>query len=264
MLREMSVNGSFYPNDTKELVRYFEHFQELYDAKLHLTDVKTKAIIVPHAGYIYSGFTASIAYRTLALGGIKKFIIIGPSHKIAFKGISLASFRSYDTPLGELASDTKLVQELKNKFNLNFIPDAHHEHSTEVQFPFIKHYIDNAKIVELVYGDAQVDDISKIITYVLGLEDCGVIISTDLSHFYTLEHANTLDNICLNAIKKRDVNLLKSGCEACGILGVEAMLISAKKLSLQVELLDYRTSADANEDTSKVVGYMSACFRNNT
>jgi hypothetical protein len=153
-----------------------------------------------------------------------------------------------------------LSKTLREKFELRCVSEAHQEHSTEVQFPFIKHYIPDAKIVELVYGDADSEDISKIIDFVLTQEDCGVIISTDLSHFYKEEDANKLDAICLEAVKKLDLNLLHSGCEACGIKGVNAMMLSAKKLSLSSHLLDYRTSADASGDESRVVGYMSAYF----
>ncbi len=260
MKREMSVSGSFYPAREVELERYFEHFNELYEEKNNLPNIKTKAVIVPHAGYIYSGYTANIAYRILQLSGIKNFVVIGPSHRVAFGGVSLCNFSNYDTPFGSIESADDIAGKLRAEFELECLSDAHHEHSTEVQFPFIKHYMSEVKIVELVYSQANADDISKIIDFVLALDDCGVIISTDLSHFHNLEMANHLDNICLDSIENLDIEKLGSGCEACGIIGVKAMLQSAKKLSLKSRLLDYRTSADASDDSSRVVGYMSACF----
>ena len=260
MIRKMSVAGTFYPATGAEIQRYFEHFNKVYDEKETLPDIKSRAVIVPHAGYVYSGFSANIAYRILQNSNIKNFVVIGPSHRVAFEGISLCQAQSYETPFGEIQSSNTLLRELEEKFNLKSILNPHAEHSTEVQFPFIKHYLSDANIVELVYGQTDPKFISEIIDFVLKKEDCGVIISTDLSHFYNLEDANRLDNICLNSIEKKDVSLLHKGCEACGIIGVEAMLLSANKLNLNSTILDYRTSADASKDTSRVVGYVSACF----
>jgi AmmeMemoRadiSam system protein B len=174
--------------------------------------------------------------------------------------VSLCDFKSYETPFGDIESAKTLAQSLVNTFNLSCHSQAHFEHSTEVQFPFIKHYLEDVNIVELVYSSVGADTIAKIIEFVLQQEDCGVVISTDLSHFYTLEDANQLDNLCLSAIETLNLNLLHSGCEACGMIGVEAMIISAKKLGLKSTILDYRTSADASDDTSRVVGYVSASF----
>jgi AmmeMemoRadiSam system protein B len=253
MKRSISVAGSFYPARAVELERYFEHFNAEYDENFTLPDVKSRAVIVPHAGYIYSGYTANIAYRILERSGVKKFVIIGPSHRVGFEGISLCDFSSYETPFGDIDAQNDIAQKIKNKFSLPCFAEAHHEHSTEVQFPFIKHYFLDAKIVELVYSSVDAEYVSEIIDFVLAEKDCGVIISTDLSHFYDQKDANRLDDICLEAVKNLDLNLLHSGCEACGITGVEAMMLSAKKLSLVSNLLDYRTSAVASVDSSRVV-----------
>ena len=261
MIREMSVNGSFYPARAQEIERYFEHFINVYDEDNVLPKTSTcKAVIVPHAGYVYSGYTANIAYKILQQSKAKDFLIIGPSHRVAFDGISLCEYDSYNTPFGVIKRADSLYDDLVNNFPATCRADAHYEHSTEVQFPFIKHYLSDVNIVELVYSHTDVDKLSEIIDYVLKQKDYGVIISTDLSHFYNLEEANKLDNICLDAVEYLDVDKLNSGCEACGKTGVEAMIKSAKKLGLNSKILDYRTSADASDDTSKVVGYMSAYF----
>lgn len=260
MTREMSVAGSFYPARAVEIERYFEHFDTLYDDSFTLPYVKSRAVIVPHAGYIYSGYTASIAYRVLQQNSVKNFLVIGPSHRLAFEGVSICDVNSYDTPFGKIACSNDLAASLKDKFNLSCVKQAHFEHSTEVQFPFIKHYLEDAEIVELVYSSTSAEYISEIIDFVLSQEDSGVIISTDLSHFYDLENANQLDNVCISAIETLNTNLLHSGCEACGMIGVEAMMLSAKKLGLSANILDYRTSADASGDESRVVGYVSAYF----
>lgn len=260
MTRDMSVAGSFYPARAVEIDRYFEHFNAIYDESFALPKAKTKAVIVPHAGYIYSGYTANIAYRLLGQNNIKNFLVIGPSHRVAFDGVSVCDVSSYETPLGNITSASGLTHELKEKFDLPCINQAHYEHSTEVQFPFIKHYLEHADIVELVYSNVDPEFISKIIDHVLSKDDCGVIISTDLSHFYTLEDANQLDNVCISAIESLNTDLLHTGCEACGMIGVEAMMQSAKRLGLSSNILDYRTSADASGDESRVVGYVSAYF----
>jgi len=179
---------------------------------------------------------------------------------VYLKGTSISDYDQYETPFGALQIDHTLVNELKENFSLNFIPDAHHEHSTEVQMPFIKSYDPNASVVELVYGDEDPGNIAKIIEYLLQDPSVVVVISTDLSHYYDIDKAKKLDNICLDAVKNLDVGELHQGCEACGKIGVEAMLIVAKKDDLKSILLDYRTSADASGDKSSVVGYMSAAF----
>ena len=260
MKRKTSVAGSFYPEESAELLRYFEHFSVSYDEDSTLVKIKSRVVVVPHAGYIYSGYTANVAYRVLQKSGVKNFVVIGPSHRVAFLGISLCDFDSYETPFGDIKADAEMAQKLQGRFSLGCVSGAHAEHSTEVQFPFIKHYIADAQIVELVYSRMDASELSKIIEFILEQEDFGVIISTDLSHFYTLEDANKLDNICLLAIEQLDTKMLHNGCEACGEIGIEAVLLSAKKLGMKSHILDYRTSADASGDATRVVGYVSACF----
>jgi hypothetical protein len=218
------------------------------------------AIIVPHAGWVYSGFTANIAFRVLAHSMPKSVVVIGPSHRVGFDGVSIADNESYQTPLGNLVMDTALVQNLKSRFTLPTFAQAHHEHSTEVQMPFIKHYMNDVKVIELVYGYTESLQIVPIIDYLLSLTNTAVVISTDLSHYYSLEKAKQLDSICLEAIRTENIQELHQGCEACGMIGVEAIINVAKKRGLKAILLDYRTSADASGDTSRVVGYATAIF----
>lgn len=260
MNRKMSVSGTFYPSNPTEIKKYFEHFSLLYDEAFELPDRKSRVVIVPHAGYIYSGYSANIAYRVLQNSGLKKFVIIGPSHRVAFEGASLCSFNFYETPLGVLGAFSSMFKELNDKFQLPCITQAHAEHSTEVQFPFLKYYIPDAQIIELIYSREEAKNLSQIIDFILNQDDCGVIISSDLSHFYDLNSAQKLDHICLEAVEGLSPKRLHDGCEACGILGIEALILSAKKRGMHPHLLDYRTSADASGDTQRVVGYMSACF----
>ena len=262
-IRKSAVAGQFYPADPKEINSMFEHYNQILDKHLSdktLLDKKPRAIIVPHAGYIYSAFTANIAFRLLENTHAKRIVVIGPSHRVYLKGTSVSDFDEYETPFGMIRIDKNLVLELRDRFGLDFVPDAHHEHSTEVQMPFVKAYDKEALVVELVYGDENPARLAKVIEYLLNDPQTVVVISTDLSHYYDIEKANKLDNICLNAIENLDIEMLHQGCEACGKIGIEAMLIAAKAKGLKPIMLDYRTSADASKDESQVVGYMSATF----
>jgi len=263
--RKMSVAGSFYPAASIEITSMIDYFNTILeshpDVAARFDALDGNALIVPHAGWVYSGFTANIAFRILKTSHPKTVVVIGPSHKVGFEGVSICDHELYQTPLGDLEIDTALVEELKKRFSLTTFADAHHEHSTEVQMPFIKHYMSDVKVVEMVYAYADPLMISPIIEYLLNQPDTAVVISTDLSHYYSLDEAKKLDTICLEAIKDENSTMLHQGCEACGKIGVEAMLDVANKRGMEAVLLDYRTSADASGDSSRVVGYASALFR---
>lgn len=263
--RVMSVEGSFYPASSEEINTMIDYFNTILeshpDVAARFNALSGNAVIVPHAGWVYSGFTANIAFRILAHTIPKTIVVIGPSHKVGFEGVSICDHEIYQTPLGDLEIDTALVKELKNQFSITMFQEAHHEHSTEVQMPFIKHYMSNVKVIEMVYAYADSLQISPIIEYLLNQPDTAVVISTDLSHYYALDEAKKLDSICLEAIKHENSTMLHQGCEACGKIGVEAMLDVANKRNMEAILLDYRTSADASGDSERVVGYASALFR---
>lgn len=264
-LRSMSVSGSFYSANPDELIAYINHFNAILESHPkvleHFDSLQGNAFIVPHAGWIYSGFTANMAYRILQRTDAKTVVVFGPSHRVGFDGISIADSKFYQTPLGDIPMDTSLVLDLKERFSLVSLEHAHHEHSTEVQMPFIKHYMPDTQVVEMVYSNVDPMQISPIIDYLLELQGVAVIISTDLSHFYPLEKAKQLDSICLKAIQSSTSSTLYQGCEACGKIGVAAMLDVAHKRKMKSEILDYRTSADASGDSTRVVGYVSAIFR---
>ena len=257
-IRKSVVSGSFYPHKKEELLKYINHFNSFK------TDVETfediKAIIVPHAGYIYSGFTANLAYKLVSSSknDIKRVVVIGPSHRVYLKGASVALYDEYETPLGNLKIDKKFSQNLIDKYDfLDFNIECEFEHSTETQTPFIKHYFKNVQFVEIIYGEINYEELSKVIDEVLANSDNLVVISTDLSHFYTLKEAQKLDNICVEAINKKDLKLFDY-CEACGKVGVKAVINWAIKNDFDTKVLNYCTSADVTKDESRVVGYTSA------
>ena len=257
-IRKAVVSGSFYPDKKEEILKYINHFNSFKTNTETFEDIK--AIIVPHAGYIYSGFTANLAYQLISSSKkqIKRVVVIGPSHRVYLKGASVALYDEYETPLGNLKIDKEFSKNLIDKYDfLEFNEECEFEHSTETQVPFIKHYFENVQLVEIVYGQIDYMDLSKVIDEVLTDADNLVVISTDLSHFYTLEEANKKDNICLEAIDKKDLKLFDY-CEACGKTGVEAIINWAIKNDYETKILNYCTSADVTKDKSRVVGYTSA------
>ena len=255
-IRKAVVSGNFYPDKKEEILEYINHFNSVKTNDETFEDIK--AIIVPHAGYIYSGFTANLAYTLASKKDIKRIVVIGPSHRVYLKGASVALYDEYETPLGNLKIDKEFSQNLIDKYDfLDFNIECEFEHSTETQAPFIKHYFKNVQFVEIIYGEIDYEDLSKVINEVLANRDNFVVISTDLSHIYTLEEAKRLDNICLNAIDKKDLDLFDY-CEVCGKVGVKAIINWAIKNDFDTKVLNYCTSADVTKDKSRVVGYTSA------
>ena len=261
--RETSVAGTFYPAECSDIEGYIARFNAvLEDNNYNSSEVEVtpRAIIVPHAGYIYSGFTANVAFKTAAekRGSVKRVVVIGPSHRVFVNGASIALYSDYASPCGEMKIDLAFSNEINNRFDfLHFSPDAHHEHSTEVQVPFIQHYFPRAELVEIVYGDLDPKQLSELIDVVLDDSETLVVISTDLSHFHTEQVAKGLDSLCIQGMADLLIAELESGCEACGMIGVKAVVHSANKASLQSQVLDYRTSADVTGDKQSVVGNVS-------
>ena len=263
MKRAMSVAGAFYPAECGQIETMIAQFNAILDRALQDSDalqILPRAIISPHAGYVYSGFTANIAHRVLANSQPSRVIVIGPSHRVYLSGMSGSFYDYYETPCGDLAIDRAYLEHLSQLFDISFVPEAHAEHSTETQMPFIKHYLPDVKVIEFVYGDMDPAYLAKIYEAILADPANAIVISTDLSHYYPLKQAEVLDMHCLKGVHDLDVRELHSGCEACGKIGVEAMVLAAKSLGLKPRILDYRTSADASGDESAVVGYMSAAF----
>ncbi len=265
MRREAGNRGSFYPYDCMETERMIELFSKKAEEVISdkdAPDIVPRAIISPHAGYIYSGFTANIAHRILANAEPKRVVVVGPSHHVYFEGISGSDMESFETPCGDIPIDREYLYGLSSRHELLFVPEAHKlEHSTETQMPFIRHYCSDAKVVELIYGGRyDYRKLSALLSDILADPDSAIVISSDLSHFYDLKKAESLDRICLSGVAQMDTEILDRGCEACGIIGIKAIIKTARDQGYRTQILDYRTSADASGDESRVVGYMSAAI----
>ena len=255
--REISVSGTFYPDSKEEVLKYIDYFNNNFSLKNEI-NLTPRAIIVPHAGYVYSGFTANLAYNIASKHKYKRIVVIGPSHKVYIDGASIALYDEYPTPLGNIEIDKEYSLKLKEKYEfLNFFNNAHKEHSTETQAPFVKNYFEDTKMIEIVYGKINFEVLSIVIEELLEDKDNLVVISTDLSHFHTKEEANILDAVCIEAIVKKDMQMFEKGCEACGIVGVKAITNLAVKNNFKTKMLYYCTSYDVTKDDKSVVGYTS-------
>jgi len=259
-----AVVKEWYGGTCEAVENYIAHFNKIIDENVdakkaaEVFSLKPKALIVPHAGWMYSGFTANFAYRIASNTNPKRVVVIGPSHRVPFRGISTTLEDEYETPCGNLPIDRAFALELIENFGVQNLEAVHQEHSTEVQMPFIYHYFGQIPVVELVYGDYEPEKLKDIIEY--ALEDNSlVVISSDLSHYYDLKTANMLDYNCLEAVQNLDLEKLQN-CEACGKIGIAGMIIAAREMGLTPLIVDYRTSADVTGDESNVVGYMSAVF----
>ena len=159
-IRKTVVSGSFYPNNKDEILKYIEDLNK--DIKTFKQIENIRAIIVPHAGYIYSGNIANQAYFHLKDKNPKRVIVIGPSHHVYLKGASVALYDDFETPIGNLTIDKKFSEDLINTYDfLDFNIECEFEHSTETQMPFIKYYFKNTSIVEIIYGDLDFKKLSN-------------------------------------------------------------------------------------------------------
>jgi MEMO1 family protein len=253
MNRQPAVAGVFYPVNSMQLhemlVRYLTEAQ---------TDAKVpKAIIAPHAGYIYSGSVAASAYARLkaARNLITRVVLIGPSHRLAFKGLAISKAVSFSTPLGKITVDTESLDIIAQFPFVNYVEQAHtYEHSLEVQLPFLQETLNNFKIVPIVAGDASPGEVGQVIDALWGGAETLIVISSDLSHYHDYPTANKIDLLTSERIEKRQYELLAFD-SACGKVPVSGLLKVAKEKSLSVKTIDLRNSGDTAGEKSRVVGY---------
>ena len=260
-IRKAGVRGKFYPYQEKDIINLIEQWEKT-DKNEQKEKIKPKAIISPHAGYIYSGYTAYKAHRLLPLAEAETIVVIGPSHHIHFRGISASFFHKYETPFGTLNIDITLLENLNKLYNFNFVEEAHYlEHSTETQMPLIAYNCTlNTKVIELIYGTGvSFVEIARIIKHLLVVKkNIAIVISTDLSHFYNVSTAKGIDSSCISGVEKKDLSSLQMPCEACGKLGLMGIIKVANELDLNTKVLHYSNSGDITGNYNSVVGYMSA------
>lgn len=269
-IREPVFAGTWYPGNPAALRELITNY--LDRATVPSQPGELKAVIVPHAGYVYSGQVAAYAYRLVQQGVFTRVVMIGPSHRMAFAGASVNMQAGYRTPLGIVPVDRQFARKLLEQSNiLHWFPKAHaEEHSLEIQLPFLQTVVPELRIVPIIMGDQNYKtclSLAETVATVIG-EGNGTLIlaSTDLSHFHEYSQAVALDTAFIRHVQSFDpaglARALATGeCEACG--GgptVTAMLVARKLGADRSHVLHYANSGDVTGNHQRVVGYLSAAL----
>ncbi len=216
-----------------------------------------QALIAPHAGYVYSGPTAAIAYKTLEKlkSEIKRVVLLGPAHRVYIKGLALSTASYFATPLGQITIDAEATDQIKNMPQVTVSDAAHErEHSLEVHLPFLQYLLEDFTLLPLVVGETQPQEVADILDMFWGDEQTLIVISSDLSHYHDYETARKIDAATTHYIEH--LELEKIGPErACGCKPVRGMLQLARNRKLSIKTLDVRNSGDTAGTKDRVVGY---------
>ena len=254
IVRPAAVAGMFYSDDPDQLMSDIAYF--LQQAKSSTHEVP-KAIIVPHAGYIYSGPIAASAYKLLqtARHTIKQVILLGPSHRVALHGIATTDADYFSTPLGNIKINRDLCEKIEGLDFVHTNTAAHaQEHSLEVQLPFLQNVLGDFELTPLVVGDCDAHDIANLLELVWGGNETIIIISSDLSHYHNYLSAKQLDQKTSLAIENCQPENI-SYEDACGRSPLNGLLTLAKQKHLNIKTIDLRNSGDTAGDKERVVGY---------
>jgi AmmeMemoRadiSam system protein B len=261
-IRKSVIAGTWYPGSPKVLrAEIEEYFHNVPDKKI---DGKVTGLIVPHAGYVYSGQVAAYAYKMIKGETFDAVIVVGPSHRTFFHGVSIYDRGGYETPLGIIPVDVSLAKDIMALSKMiSFVPAAHsQEHSLEIQLPFLQVVLGDFRFVPLVMGEHDLqscENLAESIFRAVGNRKILIVGSSDLSHFHSYEKAIQFDSVVLKHIEKMDGRGLSE--EACGGGPViVTMMVSEKFGANRTELLKYANSGDVTGDTRSVVGYASAVF----
>jgi len=253
-IRKAAVSGQFYPDDP-QILR--ETITDLLKSSSKSIPCQPKAIIVPHAGYIYSGLPAAAAFSCLApfKDKITRIVLFGPAHRIGFSGLATSSADYFETPLGNISLDLESNQSVLTLSQVNQMDEAHQfEHSLEVELPFLQEVLNDFSLVPIVVGDADAQSVSEVLELLWGDQHTLVVISSDLSHFLDYETAQRRDRATSDAIEKLDFDGIEKE-DACGRNPVKGLLVSAQKHGLKAATLALCNSGDTAGDKSRVVGY---------
>ena len=257
-IRPAAVANMFYPGTASQLRDDIQS----YIADIQPGTATPKAIIAPHAGYVYSGAVAAHAYAQLkqASGIIKRVVLLGPCHRVAIQGLAVSDYDFFETPLGKVPLDQISIKRLLALPQVQvFNPTHKDEHSLEVQLPFLQEVLGDFSIIPLVVGESRVQDVSEVIDYLWGNEETLFVISSDLSHYHGYETAKAIDTQTCFAIES--LNPAAIGHDnACGRYAVNGLLESAKKRRMKVTTLDLRNSGDTAGTKDRVVGYGAWMF----
>jgi AmmeMemoRadiSam system protein B len=253
-VRPPAVAGLFYPDDARELRDAVSAYLGQHAAEA--SGAPPKALIVPHAGYIYSGSVAAAAYAKVSRlrQEIRRIVLIGPSHRVYLRGMAVPAASSFATPLGKVAIDLELKAEVLRRGDV-VAADAPHaqEHCLEVQLPFLQMLFDDFTLLPLVLGSIAPEDVGAALAAVWGDAATLILVSSDLSHYHTYEQARQIDAVTSASILRREPTLV--GEQACGSVGINGLLHLASQRNLAVSEIARCNSGDTAGDKSRVVGY---------
>ena len=262
VIREPAVAGQFYPADAGELCATI---RMLFEAVQVAEGPAPKALIVPHAGYIYSGPVAATAYTRLRRHRQQytRVILLGPCHRVAVRGLAMSGADVFRTPLGDVPLDRKVLACLPAP-EVGVFDAAHQfEHSIEVHLPFLQTAIAPFSLVPLVVGDATRETVAEVIDALWGGPETLLVISSDLSHYLAYDDARSRDLATCRAIESLEGRSIGHD-DACGATPIGGLLIAAKQRGMKVATLDLRNSGDTAGDRNQVVGYGAWLFLEET
>ncbi len=260
-IRPAAVAGMFYPGAPAALAANVRACLMEAATRARAGGARPKALIVPHAGYVYSGPIAAAAYTRLAAAHatIRRVVLLGPAHRVAIRGLALPSARAFATPLGEVEVDRKAAA-LALTLPQVVEDDSVHalEHALEVQLPFLQAVLDDFRIVPFAVGMATPEDVADVLERLWGGPETLILVSSDLSHYHAYAEARAIDRGSVDGILALSPMLDHE--QACGATPINALLACARRHNLVPELLDLRNSGDTAGDKSRVVGYASFAF----
>lgn len=258
-VKPAAVAGLFYPNSAKQLRQDVDAYLA---ESMPRKDLAPKALIAPHAGYVYSGPVAATAYRQLNLLDypIERVVMLGPAHRVGFRGIAVHSADSFQTPLGTVPLDRESIESLTQLPFVNLVDPAFaQEHCLEVQLPFLQRVLDDFRLVPMLVGQSSYEQVEQVLEQFSADGDTLIVISSDLSHHHTYEQAKEMDAEAGKAIEALDPERLQYE-HACGRVPVGGLLKYAKRHGLKAVTLDQRNSGDTAGPRDKVVGYGAYVF----
>ena len=257
-VRPAAVAGAFYPGNALQLAQQVDSLL----AHAAVPHLRPKALIVPHAVYVYSGPIAASAYAAVAAMNPKptRVVLLGPSHHVGFAGLALPGVHALATPLGLVEVDHSLAERLRQFPFVGQSPLAHkREHSLEVQLPFLQRVLHHFTVLPLVVGHAAPEDVAAVLDAVWGGPETLIVVSSDLSHYLPFEDARVIDAHTAQCIGQLDGRELAAD-RACGAEPLRGLLVAARSHHLHVSVLDLRNSGETAGDRARVVGYGAFAF----
>lgn len=258
-VRPAAVAGAFYPARDAVLRKTVQELLE--SARVDESLGTPKALIVPHAGYVYSGAVAASAYAQLQgmRDRIRRVVLLGPTHRVYVKGLALPTETAFVTPLGDIPLDLSGMQRLIAMPQIVQSSSAHQmEHSLEVQLPFLQQVLGTFELLPLAVGDATADEVAEVLEAVWGGDETLIVISSDLSHFLPDATARRVDGQTVSSILAMQPHLDHE--QACGAMPINGLLLAAQHHGLKPVVLDVRNSSDTAGDPDRVVGYAAFAF----